>query len=791
MHVKCLTAPRSALPVRVGGYLMALCALLLAGVLLSTSVSAVELATERLPQHRSVPAEFAASTSTGWSHFGGLANGCNGQVLAMVGAADGSIYVGGEFSACGDVIARRVARFDPAAQTWESLGSAENNGVNDTVRALAVSGNVVYVGGSFNRAGNVPVGFVAQFDRTSSTWNRLGSGPFSNGVNGRVDALAVSGSAIYAGGFFTLAGGASARGVAKYQLDNQLWSALGGFDVNGVSGAVQAIAVAGEMIYVGGTLISAGGIPANRIARFNSVSQTWIAMPDGLGNANDVRALAVSGSKVYVGGSFTVAGGAAGNRIATFDTASNAWASLGSGVASGFVTSLGVTADDIYVAGAFSEAGGGPANNVARFNLIAQSWSSLGSGTTNGVLGVAQSLVVSAGRIYVGGEVARAGGAAANWIASFDPIAQLWLPLGNTAPLGVNHPVRVLAVDGDELFVGGSFTQTGAVAANRLARYSIGTGSWTDLGGANNILTFGQFQALDVSGVDLFVGGTFFPFAGTGANVARLNRASMIWSGLGTGFSNGVNNTVNKLAVRGNFVYVAGLFTQAGELPANRIARFDSASQSWAALGIGPTNGVNNTVSALAVSTDSVYVGGPFTQAGGLPVSGVARFDVISQSWAGLGTGVANGGVSALVVAGDSIYIGGSFTEAGGLLVNGVARFDVPSQTWTRLGHGAEIGVDGTVNAIAVVENSVYIGGAFTRAGGISAKNIARFDIRSQYWSSLGEGSANGVDGRVLSIAALPDGAIFVGGNFGSAGGQVSSHLARYRPEVVFVDGFD
>jgi hypothetical protein len=65
--------------------------------------------------------------------------------------------------------------------------------------------------------------------------------------------------------------------------------------------------------------------------------------------------------------------------------------------------------------------------------------------------------------------------------------------------------------------------------------------------------------------------------------------------------------------VVGNEVVVGGSFTSAGGVSANRVARFNTQTNTWSTLGTGSSNGVNNDVNALAVVGNEVVVGGVFT----------------------------------------------------------------------------------------------------------------------------------------------------------------------------------
>jgi len=115
---------------------------------------------------------------------------------------------------------------------------------------------------------------------------------------------------LVAGGGFTTAGGVAANRIARW--NGSAWSALG----SGMNGEVTALAVMpnGDLV-AGGWFTTAGGVPANRVARWNG--SAWSALGSGM---NDwVYALAVMPSgDLLAGGNFTTAGGVAASRIARF-----------------------------------------------------------------------------------------------------------------------------------------------------------------------------------------------------------------------------------------------------------------------------------------------------------------------------------------------------------------------------------------------------------------------------------------------------------------------------------------
>lgn len=84
-------------------------------------------------------------------------------------------------------------------------------GVDSVVRAIAINGTDVYVGGDFVAVSSLRVDYIARWDGTS--WLPPGSG-----IGGTVKALAAIGTDLYAGGFFGTAGGKLSQRIARWEM---------------------------------------------------------------------------------------------------------------------------------------------------------------------------------------------------------------------------------------------------------------------------------------------------------------------------------------------------------------------------------------------------------------------------------------------------------------------------------------------------------------------------------------------------------------------------------------------
>src|SRR6185503_12018390 len=221
-----------------------------------------------------------------------------GFVFAPDGSpAEGAVVVS---SAGGKAVVDASGHYRFEARVPREAQHVQVTAVGSSGRNLVASASVALSATS----GRVSVGPLAlvQGSTCSPSWlPTFGGMP---GTSDEVYALAVyddgSGPALYAGGIFTAAGGVLANRIARW--DGASWSALG----SGMNAEVRALTMyddgAGPALYAGGLFTTAGGVAANYIARWNGSS--WSAV--GSGANNRVSALAVhddgAGPALYAGG---------------------------------------------------------------------------------------------------------------------------------------------------------------------------------------------------------------------------------------------------------------------------------------------------------------------------------------------------------------------------------------------------------------------------------------------------------------------------------------------------------
>ena len=101
-------------------------------------------------------------------------------------------------------------------------------------------------------------------------------------------------------------------------------------------------------------------------------------------------------------------------------------------------------------------------------------------------------------------------------------------------------------------------------------------------------------------------------------------------------------------------------------------------------------------------------------------------------------------------------------------------------------GLGGQEKVNGFVYAFTLYDSSLVAGGLFTQAGGVPARDVARWDGKS--WHALGDGMRRECPGaacvpRVYALTVY-NGDLIAAGYFHVAGGQSAPHIARWNGSV-------
>jgi hypothetical protein len=646
-------------------------------------------------------------SSSSWSALStGTFNGTNGPVyaLAVTGTSSITLYVGGAFTTAGGTTANNVAQW---GTTWQPISNTTP--ISGTVKSLAVNyegGNTLelYVGGTFtSTTSSGEAQNLVIYDFNSGLWKKAGN------LNGEVSSILVNdpgyGPTVYVGGNFINAGNiAAADRLAVWNRHNL--SALG----SALNGPVYAIAKTSSGTYVvGGQFTNAGGISgADYIAQWDGSS--W--SPLGAGTNGPVYALAVAGPTLYVGGQFTKVNNAssiAANNVAKWNGSS--WSALTNGT-TGPVYALAVTGTSpltLYVGGEFGgvfNAAFLEAKNVAQWNVSSSgsSWSALGTPTSNGTNRPVYALAVTGSTLYVGGAFTTAGSTTANNVARWNGSSWSALNLGNSG-----SEVRALKVDGAKLYAGGKGISGVQVITNTAAT----TPTWSILqsGFSNGPLTSnGEVRALAVDGSDVYAGGTFVDVSGDPHSdyFAKYNGSLKAWETPPVSLSLGA--PVSATIVANGIVYAGGGFIT----PTKYIGWWTNSSRTWTS---SKNNTINN-ITALAVdSSGTVYAAvKPSSSAPSvLKWNGSTWVSLTGISFNSSDT------INALLAVGNKLYVGGNFQDPTIGSTNTAADYIVvwngSTSTWSNLGStSTNNGVlDNEVKALAVGPNGdIFVGGDFT-----------------------------------------------------------------------------
>ncbi|MBP9924603.1 MAG: gliding motility-associated C-terminal domain-containing protein [Cyclobacteriaceae bacterium] len=305
-------------------------------------------------------------------------------------------------------------------------------------------------------------------------------------------------------------------------------------------------------------------------------------LPITLGESTWVKALAKSGNTLYFAGYFQSVNGTTRNSAAAINLTNNTLTSWNPNVdVSGGINVLTFSGSTIYAGGSFSNIGGQPRTYVAALDAttgLATSWNVTVTGNT---LAEVNAILVNAGVVYIGGYFQNVNAAVPSR-TNFAAVnaATAALETFNPRPDGT---VKTLLLDGPMLYMAGGFDHVLSVTRFRVARIELATSTLTPFelvffsNTHSNFYGYDQVNTVGIDGNKLFIGGTF-PRV-NGEQQPHLAAVDKVTGVLEPSDDKKIYGEVNTLLVNGGYIFVGGyIIGHLGTTIKNGIAALDETT---------------------------------------------------------------------------------------------------------------------------------------------------------------------------------------------------------------------
>jgi hypothetical protein len=370
-----------------------------------------------------------------------------------------------------------------------------------------------------------------------------------------------------------------------------------------------------------------------------------------------------------------------------------------------------------------------------------------------------------------------------------------------------NGTVSLLALDGNTLYIAGSFTQIEGTPRNRLAAFDITTKSLLPWNAGTNTINF--LDKLTASGGIVYVGGQFTSIGGAPRkNIAAMDGvtgAVTAWNPT----ADGINASVSDILVSGSLVYLSGYFSTIGGTSRRSLAAIDittGVATSWNPNPTGIGFGSGSVVEAMLISGSTMFIGGTFTKVGGTTREYLAAVDISTGALSSWDPNFDDSRVYSLALSGNTLYAGGTFSSVNGLpnkYLVAVSTVDGTLQNWNpdpkayvlnmalsgtslfvtgdnfqiNWPHANDFAVvdndtgdtyltdldfgGGTIDCVTTSGNTLYVSGSFTQVNGQSRQGLAAVDITTGTvlpWSPTTD--------NLVSAISVNGTSVYLGGNF-------------------------
>ncbi|HCT75501.1 MAG TPA: hypothetical protein DGT23_02695 [Micromonosporaceae bacterium] len=339
-------------------------------------------------------------------------------------------------------------------------------------------------------------------------------------------------------------------------------------------------------------------------------------------------------------------------------------------------------------------------------------------------------------------------------------------------------PVHSAAYLGNVIYVGGNFnyaTVNGQrIRRTRLAALDARTGAllnWTP--SADGVVT-----AIAADSTGVYIAGDFqYVSSSKRDSLAKLDP---ITGKVRSGFNHRISGHPHTIAVGHGRVYLGGTITSVGGVARSKAAAFDAATgaldQGWAPV-------VDDVVRAILPASDRVFLAGRF---GGVNwAEGTQKLAAVTPDTAAVLSGFVSRVhtmVHKLTLANGTLYAGIDGNGGKAMAMNAATG----STKWT-------VSFDGDPQAIAVLDDTVYIGGHFDWVcasdnlgsqggcldGSYQRIKLAAFNLNGDLLSWTANG--NGTVGVYVLLSHAGLGQVLAGGEFTMINGSTQPRFALFN----------
>ena len=369
--------------------------------------------------------------------------------------------------------------------------------------------------------------------------------------------------------------------------------------------------------------------------------------------------------------------------------------------------------------------------------------------------------------------------------------------LTNLSANGLNGPVTSLVIDGNTLYVGGSFTDTASSSTGGKARgvvsYDVNGDSWIPLEAGVD----GTVAGLNIANNQIEVVGSFSTLLSSASGAGSSANGLGVWNISDSTWSNSGGYLVGSMSFVGNSTSPGKNQEQATILAGNVISSLKFGATGFVLLQNG-NNGVP-TVSTLGVqlqdsgnttsttstkkrraARNSIWpsnlgLRGLFkrqsTTPGPLPSDPIALAPAVLAGAFWTNTSDSQ----------DTVILGGNFSLSDGSSdSSGVLLYNLNTGSFNSLEGNP---INGTVRSLLVAGDTLYIGGDFTISGnsgtGFAIYDLSRQTLDMSGLSALQASSGSKVVVRSLTASASNSNTIIVAGSFATAGGVTCAGICQ------------